>query len=299
MSDKKKKKKKSKSKAERKAFSFSESIKEPKKAKKIRPPRFLWLSQSLENIRLPKIHINWTKRHTRILIIILSLLVIILGTVVAISSTYTVDNITVEGNTHYTYEEISDMVLGDGVLSRNSLYLSLKYANKDIKDIPFIETMKVRITSPTSIKITVYEKAIAGFVEYMGKYIYFDNDGTVVESSDSITEGVPQIVGMDFDHFVMYEPLPVENPDIFAQILDASQLLEKYEIDVDKIYFDEDYNITLYFGDARVKLGDFDSIDEKIIRLKAILPELEGKKGVLKLENYTSEDEITTFEYDK
>ena len=191
------------------------------------------------------------------------------------------------------------MVIGDGFLAKNSIILSLKYRNKEIKDVPFIETMSVRILSPTTIKITIYEKAVAGYVEYMGQYIYFDKDGTVVESSDIRTEGIPQIMGMKFDHVVLWEKLPVSDEEIFKNILDVSQLLEKYEIKVDKIYFDDDYNVTLYFDQARVKLGSFDYIDEKIIRLKAILPELKGKKGVLKLQNFTVDSEYASFEEDE
>ena len=104
------------------------------------------------------------------------------------------------------------------------------------------------------------------------------------------------------NRFVVHEPEKYKgcwHEEIFKNILDVSQLLEKYEIKVDKIYFDDDYNVTLYFDQARVKLGSFDYIDEKIIRLKAILPELKGRKGVLKLQNYTVETEYASFEEDE
>lgn len=279
--------------------SKSKLLKKEKPPKKIRPPRMAWLYSNLSRINWPRIHFYWTPGLKRLLITVCSLLAIVIVALVIVSSSYTVDTILVEGNTHYSSEEVTRMVIGDSLIDKNSLYLSMKYANKDIKNIPFIETLNVKILSPTSVKIIVYEKAMTGFVEYMGQYIYFDNDGVVVESSDKITEGIPQIVGMKFDHFVLNEPLPVEDTSVFAQILDVSQLLNKYEIDVDKLYFDDKFNITLYFGESRVKLGGFDGIDEKIIRLKAILPEMEGNKGVLHLENYTTEDEITTFEFDK
>lgn len=306
---KKKKKKAGKSASNKKNSSKSQNtkskvvslkrFKKEKPPKKIRPPRLAWLYSNLSGIHWPRLDFYWTERLKKILIIIGCLLVIAVGALAIVSSIYTVDTVVVEGNTHYSSEQVTEMVLGDGLFSKNSLYLSMKYANRDIKNIPFVETLNVKILSPTSVKIIVYEKAMAGFVEYMGQYIYFDNDGIVVESSDMITDGIPQIVGMKFDHFVLNEPLPVEDTSVFAQILDASQLLEKYEIDVDKLYFDDKFNLTLYFGDSRVKLGSFDGIDEKIIRLRAILPEMNGNKGVLHLENYTAEDEITTFEFDK
>jgi cell division protein FtsQ len=255
--------------------------------------------KKVERVRFerPQIHMS---SHTIKMTIIITAIIMVLGCAFAyFVKKYTVDTIIVEGSTHYTTDEINRMVIGDGFLAKNSIILSLKYRNKEIKDVPFIETMSVRILSPTTIKITIYEKAVAGYVEYMGQYIYFDKDGTVVESSDIRTEGIPQIMGMKFDHVVLWEKLPVSDEEIFKNILDVSQLLEKYEIKVDKIYFDDDYNVTLYFDQARVKLGSFDYIDEKIIRLKAILPELKGKKGVLKLQNFTVDSEYASFEEDE
>lgn len=273
---------------------MSDEIKKKRNKKKRKVTR--------EKISLPKLrtpHFTISKRGIKKLIILTALLMLMGAGIVTFVEKYRVSDIIVEGSTHYTIEEITDMVVGDGFMSRNSVILSLRYRNKEIKDVPFIETMSVSVLSPTAIKITVYEKAIAGFVEYMGQYIYFDKDGTVIESSEIKTKGIPQVVGMEFDHVVLYEKLPVGDDRIFKEILDVAQLLGKYEISVDKIYFDRDYNITLYFDQARVKLGSFDNIDEKIIRLKAILPELQGKKGVLRMENYTPDTDITTFELDE
>ena len=231
-------------------------------------------------------------------IIIISILFVIILVIYIVTQIYTVDTVTIEGNIHYTNEEIQDMVMGDG-WGDNSIYLAMKYKNKEITDIPFIETMDVTIMSPHAVKITVYEKALAGYVEYMGQFFYFDKDGMIVESSDVRTLGIPQILGLEFNYIVLYEKLPVENDEIFKQILDDTQLLNKYDIDVDKIYFDKDYNITLYFEEARVKLGSVDYIDEKVMRLKSILPELAGKKGVLRMESFTTDVENITFELDE
>ena len=95
---------------------------------------------------------------------------------------------------HYSAAEIRSMIM-TGYFGDNSLYLSLKYKNKDIKDVPFVETMDVAVQSNDTIKITVYEKALAGYVEYLGRFMYFDNKGVVVEASKVITKGIPQITG--------------------------------------------------------------------------------------------------------
>jgi len=223
---------------------------------------------------------------------------VMLGAFTFFNDYFTIKNVMVEGNFHYSDEEIQELVLG-GTLGRNSLYLSLKYHNKQIEDVPFVETMDVKIVSADTVKITVYEKTMAGFVEYMGQYFYFDKDGTVVESSDVKTLGIPQIKGLKFDHIVLLEPLPVDDETIFYHILDISQLLEKYGISAEQIYFDQDYNITLYFGNAKIRLGSTDYIDEKIMKLKMILPSIEDKRGTLRMENYTADSSNVTFELEE
>ena len=107
------------------------------------------------------------------LVILLLFICALLGAVLFVQSRYHVENVVVEGNVHYSKEEIVMMVLEDK-LDYNSLYLSFKYRNKEIKDIPFIQTMSVEVLSTDTIKITVYEKSVAGYVEYMGRFIYFD-----------------------------------------------------------------------------------------------------------------------------
>lgn len=214
-------------------------------------------------------------------------------------TTHTVKTVYVEGNLHYTEEEIKSIVM-DGALGNNSLYLSMKYKNKGVENIPFVDVMDVSILSPDTVKITVYEKALAGYVKYMDTYMYFDKDGCVVESSSVKTVGVPQITGLSFDYLVLGEPLPVENTQIFNTILNLTKLLNKYELIADKIYFHASDEITIYFGDVKVALGkDFTTLEDKIMLLPNFLTELEGKSGTLQMEKYDEGEGRFTFKPDK
>lgn len=228
------------------------------------------------------------------LIFIILLLFLIAGGIWYLLTEYKVTELEVQGNVHYTSDEVANMVLPGGIRN-NSIYLKLWFRNREMKDIPFVETMDVDIVSHHKIKVTVYEKALAGCIEYLGMYMYFDRDGMVVESSSQLTEGVPQIKGLTFDYVVLYEPLPVENEEIFSEILKVTQLLEKYELAADQIYFSASGNVTLYFGQVRVNMGGEDYIDEKVMELLEILPNLEGMKGVLHMESYTTETTKVTF----
>ena len=238
---------------------------------------------------------EWLRANLGVLIASI-VIVCLAAAALVVVSVFRVQNVSVEGNVHYTSEEIEAMVLTDR-LSYNSLYLSLKYRNKEIRDIPFIETMSVRVDSPDSITIRVYEKSVAGYVEYMGRYMYFDRDGIVVESSETRTEGIPQVTGIRFDHVVLYEALPVKNTDIFQEILSITQMLSKHQITTDKIYFNESNEITLYFDNIRAKLGKA-NLEEKVMRLEQILPNLSGESGVLDLQNYSEDRKNVTFQKD-
>lgn len=219
------------------------------------------------------------------ILLVLAAVAVLLGGLYYFLQTRTVTTVYVEGNVHYTSEEIEAMVL-DSPLARNSLYLSMVYKDKEITGVPFIASMSVQVLSPDTVRIKVYEKSLAGYVEYLGRYIYFDKDGTVVESSDIKTAGVPQITGLSFDHMVLGEPLPVEEPEIFYRILTLTQALTKYQLAVDRIYFDGPEHMTLYFGKVKIVFGTDELLDEKMGLIQSLLPDLEGKEGTMSLENY-------------
>lgn len=223
---------------------------------------------------------------------------ILIITVLCLLEIYRVKTVYVEGNVHYSSSEIKDMIMV-GDLGDNSIYLSLKYKNKNIEDVPFISSMHVDIVSPDTIKITVYEKSLAGCVEHMGEYVYFDRDGMVVECSPDLTEGVPMVSGLSFDSVVLYEPLPVSDVEIFETILTISQLYEKYEMRADRIQFSAGGNIVVHTGNIKAAMGKGENIDDKVMTLASLMPDLEGKSGTVKLENYTKDSKNVIFKPDK
>ncbi len=222
------------------------------------------------------------------------LIAVLLGAGAAVWQHYRVERVYVTGNTKYSDDEIKDLVMR-GPLSDNSLYLSWKYKNRKADNIPFIEKLEVEILDPNTVRIRVYEKAMAGYIDYVGQYIYFSRDGTVVEASSERMAGIPEVRGLVFDEIVLYQKLRTDNEEIFEQILNTTQLLGKYDLSADKIYFDKNYNMTLFFGGVRVLLGQNTYIDEKIANLQFIIPHLAGKTGTIDMTSYTPGTVYTTF----
>ena len=226
-------------------------------------------------------------KRIRIGILFMVLLVAVLGGAgLYILNSYTIRTVYVEGNVHYSEEEIKSIVM-DGFLGDNSLYLSMKYKRKGIEGIPFVDEMDVEILSPDTIRITVYEKALTGCIRYMDTYVYFDRDGYVVESSAVRTVGVPQVMGLKFEHIVTGDKIPVENEAVFNSILNITRMLQKYSLTADKIYFKDSGDITIYFQNIKVALGNNSAtLEDKLMLLPDLLPRLEGKSGILQMQNY-------------
>lgn len=198
-----------------------------------------------------------------------------------------IKDVSLIGCEFYTEEEIKEKVIYNAI-TRNSLGLYLTYQFDKGVEIPFVEKISVNVTSRNSVEIIVYEKAMVACIKYMGEYLYFDKDGVVVESAAEPVENIPLIEGVSFQKMNLYEKLEVKEEGIFEKILGISQLLSKYEIDLDKVVFEYDKSVTLYAGKIRVKLGKKEHYDEQIAELSKLLPKAQKKKlkGVLNMENF-------------
>lgn len=217
--------------------------------------------------------------------IIIVLLVIVLVLTFAAAGVYTcfsAVSIQYEGNEHYTEQELNEYIFGK---QQPNLLLYALFGKKD-KDIPFVQKYDVELKWPDKMTVMVYEKAIVGYISYMGCNMYFDKDGIVVESSSETYEGVPEIDGLQFKSIVLDSKLEVGNDALFSQILEMTQAFHKYELNVEKVYFDSSYNVTLYMGNVRVMLGSAENCMDKMYALKQISSQLSEMKGTLYMENY-------------
>lgn len=193
--------------------------------------------------------------------------------------------ITVSGNKNYTEEEIKTLLFS-GRWDKNTFYCYYKDKFKEHENIPFVEDYKLVFNSPFSLEVIVHEKAIIGYVSYMGSNMYFDKDGIIVESSREKLEGVPMITGLRFGHIVLYQVLPVVQEGVFDQIMQLTQLLSSHEISVDKIYYDKDLKVRMTMGEITVELGSSSDLNGKIAELADMLPVLAGNAGTLDLSTY-------------
>lgn len=222
---------------------------------------------------------------------------------------FVVKNVKVEGNELYDKERITETVLNDEY-SWNSLYVLLKYTFVDTEEVPFIDTMEIKLEDPQTLKIKVYEKGMLGYlyISAIGENAYFDKDGFVVETSTRIIENVPKIEGITCDEVVLYEKLPIDDQKLremltLTQALkreefqsDLAQVLMRENLTPDVIHFGLEQAPVLSYGNTKVWLGSIEMLTQKVDRLKEIFPSINGIAGVLHMENWTEETSNIIFE---
>ena len=220
---------------------------------------------------------------------------VLLGLIIFFFAYYRVENIEVMGSSHYSQEEIKEMVLR-GPLASNSVLAPKLYSKDNTEDIPFVEGFSVKQINRNTIAVSVKEKRPVGCIPYLDSYIYFDRNGVFIEGSRIRDESVPYFDGIQVDHVVMNETLPIKGTTILNTAVALATIFQKNEMVPDHIRFDDNYQISLLYGDITVMLGKDSFLEDKMARVIAILPQIQGKKGTLHAENITDSMKNITFE---
>lgn len=199
--------------------------------------------------------------------------------------TLRITEVKVTGNERYTREELVNILFPDN-LSRNSLVCLFRNRFQEHVQIPFVEDYEIMFQGPGRVEVIVYEKSVVGYVSYMSSYMYFDKDGIIVESANEALPGIPLVTGLKFGQIVLYQKLPLEKEETFQEILNLTQVLSIYGLQVDRIQFGAYGEIVLYLQDIEVLLGSGGNLNDKVSELNDMLPQLRGRRGILHLEDY-------------
>ncbi len=224
--------------------------------------------------------------------------VILVILLVVLMTSFHIERIDVEGNKYYSEEDIRKFVHSNGYID-NSILLMLRNRLRHEENIPFIAKLDIEYVSAHEIRVTVYEKAMAGCVQYMNEYVYFDQDGFVLEISREKFTDAPCVTGMSFSKMELHEKLPVEDKKRFRLILKLTQLISKYQLQIDSIRFTSKNEIELEHGSVKVELGDGSNMEEQLIDLNQILEGLEGKTGTLNMRDFKATSGKASFKEKK
>lgn len=234
------------------------------------------------------------KRYIKLKWILLIFVIMIISSLYIVFTKFQLETISVNGNTRYTKEEIQEIVTERSYVN-NSLLIWLINYFRPVQGIPFIDKIEVTYENPHKISVDVYEMAIAGCIEDMGEYIYFDRDGYILESESQRLDDIPCVEGLSFQQFVLHEKLPVEEKEQFNQILRVTQLIQENELKIEHIRFGIAGDLILYQDDIVIQLGMEDNLEEKMMNLSGILEKAKGMKGILHMEEFGKNSKVVTF----
>lgn len=211
---------------------------------------------------------------------------LLIGAIVFFSY-FRVERVEVMGCSHYTQEEIKEKVL-NGPLASNSVLAPLFYTKKETTEIPLVDGYTVTRINRNTICISVKEKRPVGCIPFLGYYIYFDRNGYFIDSSGERDESVPYFDGIEVQQVILDEKLPIKEKTILNTAVALSTIFKKNEMVPDHIRFSENYAISLEYGDITVSLGKDEDLEEKMSRVVAIMPKIQGMKGILHMESITT-----------
>ena len=270
------------------------------------PDRFDWTifadrnRKGIDMIKEERKKERMKKRRRKAAGIIFLILIIVLGGGFAIGWTcFRIKTVEVEGNALYENSVIEDAVLNDKY-SWNSIYVYLKYKFTSMDPIPFVDTVEIKLDSPSKLHITVYEKGVMGYFydENEDANVYFDKDGFVAEISQRVIEGVPMIKGLQCDSIQLYEKLSIEQ-SLLDDLLTLTQTLKREKLVPDSIVYGRENSPILIYQNIWVPLGTVEQITQKVEHLAQILPKLKGESGMLHLENWTEDSPNIVFDRDE
>ena len=221
--------------------------------------------------------------------------VLLLAGVIFFFTYYQVDEVQVMGSSHYSEKQIKKMVLR-GPMASNSVLAPLIYTKKNTKDVPFVEGYTVTRLNRHTICVSVKEKDIVGCIPYLDSYIYFDRNGTFIESSTERNEKIPFFDGIKVKHVIYNEELPIKDKMVMNTAVALSTIFQKNDKIPDHIEFSDDGQISLLYGDITEKLGKDEYLEDKMTRVLAILPLISDKKGILHAENVNDNSKMITLE---
>lgn len=188
---------------------------------------------------------------------------------------FDIKNINVEGLKILNNKEINQLVefsKGSNIVRFNSDEIV-----EVLKKNKYIESVEVKKSMPSTLKINVKEKEIGYYiVDNNSKYI-LDKNLTVIDKVDNITgKGYAEIVGI--------EPKSLEvgscisDNDLVKRAGEELLTIVKDNTSnkkIEKIDISNPIDIKMYIGDVQIKVGDYDNIRDKVNKAINILQDKE------------------------
>ena len=236
------------------------------------------------------------RRKKHYLLRFLVLIALIAGAYVFLTSpVFSIDQITIEGNTLMSDDDIiklSGVKIGDNMFERTG-----HKVKEALTENKYIADVKVSRELPNIYKIKITERQPVIAVSYNGKYIILDEEGYAVDEADS-TMHATLVTGIKINKYELGE---IPKFDDSANFKEAGELIKAVNdsgMFFKKVELGSSMTVKGYVTDTMVCSGQSSDIISQIVDIKAVLYDLDQKgikRGVIRVgsDNYISFSPIT------
>lgn len=209
-----------------------------------------------------RLKVEKKKRARKKLIIILSVaFAIIILFILSLTSIFTIDNIEVRGNEYFKAEEIINM--SHATPGKNIIYNAQTGTIKNyLEDNPYIEKADVSRKLPSTLVITVTERAQVGAIKYDDEFLIIDNNGILLRKTRT-TPKLTEVQGMVIKRIELGEKIGVEDQELLDQTLDILNSMNRNDLYFVRLDMSEMY-IKAYIYETFICKGTYSQLVDGI-----------------------------------
>ncbi|GEA31854.1 cell division protein DivIB [Clostridium diolis] len=206
----------------------------------------------------------------------------IVGTIFAIKSNFfIIKKVSILGNPVMSGEDVKNGT--ENLIGQNILFINKQNIISNAKKNPYVENVEISKSYPKQVNIKISEKEGIYYVEKDGYKYVLDNDGNLLEKTDSVeNRSLVNVKGIDLKDVALGQKMIDDSRvldflDIFYQIIKINPTNYK----IDYVDISDFTNIKVYVGEVEGRLGNDENIPDKMNKLLHIIqnPDIGIVKG--------------------
>lgn len=195
---------------------------------------------------------------TRFYVIAAVLIFSIGGFILSLSNLFVIDSIEVQGNSHYTAEEIINM--SHASPGRNIIYkANIKETVEYLEQNPYIKEADVRRRLPSTLVIKVTERKERMAFAYDDDYLIMDEDGILLKKTRN-TPTATVIQGPVVSKIKLGEKIGTEDQEMMDKAIDLVKMMIKSDLYFVKVDVSNQKKINAYVYDTLIVKADYDTL---------------------------------------
>ena len=219
------------------------------------------------------------KRRKLVFYTLLTIFMVLIITVLSLTVFFNINKFTVEGNSHYSADEIisaSGLETGQNMFRLNKFEIieSLKAS------LPYLSEVTIRRALPSCIQITVTESQPFAYLNSAGTFYIVDENLKILEADVVPRDDIPEIQGLELEQAQVGQTLTAsDGAEQTLLILTQSMKANVDTENVTVINAENLHELSFVYEDRiTVTLGGAESMDEKFKLIKYVIDENPSKE---------------------